>query len=296
MEPEESDVALLMLSSGSTGPPKAVRITHRGLADFAASSRPMALGMRPGHTTVNWLPVDHSGAFLLYHLLPVFTGCTNVHAPTDHVLAEPLRWLDLLDEHSARHSWAPTFAYQLITDALAGHPSRRWDLAGVRSLVCGGEHLSLPVLRRFLEATAPFGLGGPLLVPVWGMAETVTGVTYGRLDRPGPCTACSRAASTATWSPAGDQCRSTTASPLWRPAHPRTASPCASWTTDGCCPAGTQDRAAPGVFGRPAHTGLRQQPGSGRGGLPRRDGTGSTRATSPFSTRANWSSRAGART
>ncbi|GGW82893.1 non-ribosomal peptide synthetase/type I polyketide synthase [Streptomyces lomondensis] len=184
VEPDPSDTALLMLSSGSTGVPKAARLTHAGLADFAASSRRI-LDVRPDDTLVNWLPVDHSGAFLLYHLLAVFTGSTNVHAPTDRVLADPLRWLDLLHEHRARHSWAPTFAYRLVADALAERPDRRWDLSGLKSLLCGGERVVLPVLRRFLDATAPYGVREEHIAPVWGMAETVTAVTYGRLDRPG---------------------------------------------------------------------------------------------------------------
>ncbi|MFD6170538.1 amino acid adenylation domain-containing protein [Streptomyces coeruleorubidus] len=184
VEPDPSDTALLMLSSGSTGVPKAARLTHAGLADFAASSRRI-LDVRPDDTMVNWLPVDHSGAFLLYHLLAVFTGCTNVHAPTERVLADPLRWLDLLHEHRAQHGWAPTFAYRLVADALAERADRSWDLSGLKSLVCGGERVVLPVLRRFLDATAPYGVREEHIAPVWGMAETVTAVTYGRLDRPG---------------------------------------------------------------------------------------------------------------
>ncbi|MEU3848219.1 amino acid adenylation domain-containing protein [Streptomyces sp. NPDC029554] len=184
VEPEPSDTALLMLSSGSTGVPKAARLTHAGLADFAASSRRI-LDVRPDDTMVNWLPVDHSGAFLLYHLLAVFTGSTNVHAPTEYVLADPLRWLDLLHDHRARHGWAPTFAYRLVADALAERPDRHWELGGLKSLVCGGERVVLPVLRRFLDATGPYGVRAEHIAPVWGMAETVTAVTYGRLDRPG---------------------------------------------------------------------------------------------------------------
>ncbi|MFH0245787.1 amino acid adenylation domain-containing protein [Streptomyces sp. HK10] len=184
IEPAASDTALLMLSSGSTGAPKAARLTHAGLADFAASARRI-LDVRPEDTAVNWLPVDHSGAFLLYHLLAVFAGCTNVHTPTERVLADPLSWLDLLHEHRAQHSWAPTFAYRLVADALSEGADRHWDLGGLKSLVCGGEQIALPVLRRFLEATAPYGVREEHIVPAWGMAETVTAVTYGRLDRPG---------------------------------------------------------------------------------------------------------------
>ncbi|MEU3391596.1 non-ribosomal peptide synthetase/type I polyketide synthase [Streptomyces albidoflavus] len=183
-EPAGADVALLMLSSGSTGAPKAARLTHAGLTEFAASAR-RTLDVRPDDTMVNWLPVDHSGAFLLYHLLAVFAGCTNVHSPTDRVLAEPLRWLDLLETYEAQHSWAPTFAYGLVADALAEGPSRTWDLSGLRTLLCGGERVVLPVLRRFLDATAGSGVREGHIMPVWGMAETVTAVAYGRLDRPG---------------------------------------------------------------------------------------------------------------
>ncbi|MFD5778923.1 amino acid adenylation domain-containing protein [Streptomyces sp. NPDC126933] len=182
-EPEGSDVALLMLSSGSTGVPKAAQLTHEGLAEFAASSRRI-LDVQPDDTTVNWLPVDHSGAFLLYHLLEVFVGCTNVHASPGYVLAAPLRWLDLLDEHAANHSWAPAFAYRLITDAIRERPDRTWDLSGMKTLVCGGEQIPLQVMKGFLAAVTPFGVRAEHLVPVWGMAETVTAITYGMFDGP----------------------------------------------------------------------------------------------------------------
>ncbi|MCM2579578.1 non-ribosomal peptide synthetase/type I polyketide synthase [Streptomyces meridianus] len=183
-EPAPGDVALLMLSSGSTGLPKAAQLTHGGLAEFAASTRRI-LGVGPGDVTLNWLPVDHSGAFLIFHVLQVFAGCTNVHVPTDRVLADPLHWLDLLEEHRAVHSWAPAFAFALIADAIGGRPGARWDLSRLRTLLCGGERIPLPVMRRFLDAVAPFGVRDEHIVPAWGMAETVTAITYGRLGAPG---------------------------------------------------------------------------------------------------------------
>ncbi|MCT2582172.1 non-ribosomal peptide synthetase/type I polyketide synthase [Actinophytocola gossypii] len=180
--PQGDDTSLLMLSSGSTGPPKAVRLTHHALAEFAASSR-RGLDLRPEHTSVNWMPLDHSGALLLYHVLEVFVGATNVHAPTDLVLGDPLLWLDLLVEHRAQHGWAPNFAYQLVADALAGSDpdcDRCWDLSGIRTMVTGGEQVTVAVVSRFLDATRAFGLPGDCVRPVWGMAETTTAITLGR--------------------------------------------------------------------------------------------------------------------
>ncbi|TDW94406.1 amino acid adenylation domain-containing protein [Kribbella pratensis] len=177
--PAADDVAVLMLSSGSTGTPKIVQLTHRGLVEFAAGT-PAMLPVRPGQTTLNWLPLDRSGAFLLYHLLPVFTGCTNVHVNTDWVLANPLRWLDLMEQHRVNHSWSPNFGYRLATAAVAGEPDRHWDLSALRSLVSGGEQITVPVMSEFLRVTNRFGVVPETFVAAWGMTETVTGITFAR--------------------------------------------------------------------------------------------------------------------
>ncbi|GAA0605010.1 non-ribosomal peptide synthetase/type I polyketide synthase [Kribbella sandramycini] len=177
--PAADDVAVLMLSSGTTGAPKIVQLTHRGLVEFAAGT-PAMLPVRPGQTTLNWLPLDQSGAFLLYHLLPVFTGCTNIHVNTRWVLDDPLRWLDLMDQHRVNHSWSPNFGYRLATQAIAGEPDRHWDLSALRSLVSGGEQITVPVMSEFLRLTNRFGVVPETFVAAWGMTETVTGITFAR--------------------------------------------------------------------------------------------------------------------
>ncbi|WP_148256625.1 AMP-binding protein [Kribbella flavida] len=178
--PAADDVAVLMMSSGSsTGTPKIIQLTHRGLVEFAAGT-PAMLPVRPGQITLNWLPLDQSGAFLLYHLLPVFTGCTNIHVSTDWVQADPLRWLDLMDQYRVNHSWAPNFGYRLVTAAIAGEPERHWDLSALRSLVSGGEQITVPVMSEFLRLTNRFGVVPETFVAAWGMTETVTGITFAR--------------------------------------------------------------------------------------------------------------------
>ncbi|MFI7061273.1 MupA/Atu3671 family FMN-dependent luciferase-like monooxygenase [Kribbella sp. NPDC050124] len=179
-EPDQGDVALLMLSSGSTGAPKAAALTHRGIAEFAAGAR-RQLDVRPGETMLNWLPVDHSGALLLYHVLPVFTGSTNVHLPTSDVLANPLLWLEKAAEHQAHHIWAPTFGLQLTAELMRDE----LELGAVRSVVSGGEQIVLPVVERFFAATASSGLDRTCFRPAWGMAETATAITIGRLTDDG---------------------------------------------------------------------------------------------------------------
>ncbi|ADB35337.1 amino acid adenylation domain protein [Kribbella flavida DSM 17836] len=182
--PDPAEVALLMLSSGSTGAPKAAALTHRGLAEFAAGSR-RVLDVRPGETMLNWLPVDHSGALLLYHVLPVFTGSTNVHLPTADVLANPSLWLEKAAQYGVAHAWSPTFGLQLAADAFAARQDLELDLSCVRSVVSGGEQIVLPVVDRFFAATARAGLGRERFRPAWGMAETATAITIGALTSQG---------------------------------------------------------------------------------------------------------------
>ena len=174
-EPEA--VAMVMMSSGSTGEPKLIPLTQRGLSEFAAGI-PTMIPVQPGDVMLNWLPLDHSASFLIYHLLGVYRGATTIHVPADLVLADPLSWLDLVERHRVQHTWAPNFAFQLVSDALAGAPDRRWDLSSVRTLVTGGEQVTVPVVSAFLRRTAAFGLAPETFTPGWGMTETITGITF----------------------------------------------------------------------------------------------------------------------
>ncbi|WP_018348941.1 hybrid non-ribosomal peptide synthetase/type I polyketide synthase [Longispora albida] len=180
--PQPGDVALLQLSSGSTsGTPKIIPITHRGLHELAIGAR-AGLGISAASLLHNWLPLDHSGGFLLYHVTPVWLGASNIHTPTAWILEEPGRWPGLLAQEGVTHSWAPNFGYQLTAQAIGG---RRWDLSRVESLASGGEQITLRAVEDFLAATAPSGLDPRVLISAWGMAETATGICFARLSDPG---------------------------------------------------------------------------------------------------------------
>ncbi|HEY1177947.1 MAG TPA: AMP-binding protein, partial [Phytomonospora sp.] len=175
--PEPADTALYQLSSGSTSAAKIIPLTHRALVELAVGVRD-ELAADAGSTLLNWMPLDHSGGLLLYPVAGVWSGADLIHVETDHVLGDPVRWLDLLDRHAVSHAWAPNFAFRLVTDALAGRDTPPWRLDRLRCLVSGGEQIGLALIRDFFAATARFGLREEAFTPAWGMAETATGISF----------------------------------------------------------------------------------------------------------------------
>ncbi|MFE4263214.1 AMP-binding protein [Streptomyces sp. NPDC056883] len=174
-EPDAVDPAVLLLTSGSTGVPKAVTLTHRNiLTRSAATSRVNKLDADT--RTFNWMPLDHIGGLVMFHARDVFLGAAQVHAKIQWVLEDPLRWLDAVSTHRADTTWAPNFAFVLVNDQADRFEGRGWDLSPLRYIMNGGEAVRSGVVRRFLDLLAPYGLPATAMFPGWGMSETTAGV------------------------------------------------------------------------------------------------------------------------
>lgn len=164
-------LALILATSGSTGEPKLVGQTHGALAAQGRASGEAA-GLGPDDVSLNWMPLDHVGGLVMFHLRDVQAGCRQVQAARDYVLADPLRWLGLIDRYRATVSWAPNFAYALVADRDARAAGQDWRLASLRYLINGGEAVIPAVMRRFIAVTRPYGLNAAAITPAWGMSET----------------------------------------------------------------------------------------------------------------------------
>ncbi|HEY1109045.1 MAG TPA: AMP-binding protein, partial [Opitutaceae bacterium] len=174
-----TDDAVLLLTSGSTGQPKGVPLTHRNLLAMSAGTI-AAGGFTAAEVTLNWMALDHVGAVSFLGTMAVDLCCTQVHVPTGYILQEPLRWLELIHRHRATISWAPNFAFTLFLEREAAVRAGSWDLRCMRFLVNAGEAVVARTARRFISLLQPHGLPADALRPAFGMSETCSGITWSR--------------------------------------------------------------------------------------------------------------------
>jgi non-ribosomal peptide synthetase component F len=173
------DPAVLMLTSGTTGEPKLIVLSHRNLLARARAANDLC-GFTSAQRIVSWLPLHHSGSLADWHVRAVELGCSAVYARADDVAGDPRSWLDLLDRYRASASWAPSFAYQLVANEVRDKGGRAWDLSCVEYLLTAGESVSRRAIVDFTAALTQYGLRANCIRPAYGMTELASGVTYVR--------------------------------------------------------------------------------------------------------------------
>jgi acyl-CoA synthetase (AMP-forming)/AMP-acid ligase II len=170
-------VALLQYTSGSTGQPRGVVITHGNLAANLAMLR-ASFGVHPGSSMLNWLPLFHDMGLIML-LLALVSGMPCILMPPLAFLQRPHRWLAAIDRYRATISGGPNFAFDLCARrALAGNTApdlRSWEVA-----FCAAEPIRAATLARFAATTQPCGFDPAALHPCYGLAEATAFVTGGQ--------------------------------------------------------------------------------------------------------------------
>ncbi len=176
------DLALLMYTSGSTGDPKGVMVSHGNLMHNLAAFSGFA--GRPCEGIVSWLPLYHDLGLLLGVLHPLFQGVQATLMPPHTFVQRPIRWLAAIDRYRASASGGPNFAYDLCVRKTSPAERAALDLSCWTLALNGAEPLRPETLDRFTAAFAPHGFVPETHYPSYGMAEATATVTGGRVPRP----------------------------------------------------------------------------------------------------------------
>ncbi|MFQ5853080.1 MAG: SDR family NAD(P)-dependent oxidoreductase, partial [Candidatus Binatia bacterium] len=174
---QPDDLAVLFLTSGSTGMPKGVMLSHRNMLS-SVSGTAQINGFSSNDVSLNWMPLDHVGSLVRCVIRDIYLGCQQIHVPTEGVLQDPQRWLDWIERYRATITWAPNFAFALINDHAEVISQGQWDLSSMRFMLNTGEAIVGKTAKRFLELLSPHKLSATAMHSAWGMSETCSGVTF----------------------------------------------------------------------------------------------------------------------
>ena len=184
--PAPGDTVFLQYTSGSTGDPKGVVLTH---AEVLASLDAMhqALEIESGDVFVSWLPLYHDmgliGAWLgsLYYAMPLVLMSPLVF------LARPVRWLEAIHRYRATVSGGPNFAYEMCRRRIDDSALADLDLGSWRIAFNGAEPVSPATQEGFVARFSSCGFDPRAMTPVYGLAEATLGVAFTPIGRGPRC-------------------------------------------------------------------------------------------------------------
>lgn len=171
-------LAFLQYTSGSTGMPKGVMVSHGNLLHNAHLIRDSFQDTE--HTrAVSWLPPYHDMGLIGGVLQPIYLGIPMALMSPVSFLQRPFRWLQTISRYRATTSGGPNFAYDLCIRQITDAQKQQLDLSSWSLAFSGAEPVRADTLDRFVEAFAPCGFRREAFYPCYGMAETTLFVTGG---------------------------------------------------------------------------------------------------------------------
>lgn len=181
---DPTDTAFIQFSSGSTGDPKGIMLSHFNIIVNLDAIR-CGLKFKPDDVTGNWMPLFHDMGLIGYHLTPVYCMINQWHIETIDFIKNPGLWLTLLSNKKVKISGCPNFGLALVLRFLKRMKTKpQWDFSSLEGILNGAEPISVQIMNNFIEELKPFNFRPEAMMPVYGMAEVSLAATFTPLMEP----------------------------------------------------------------------------------------------------------------
>ncbi len=171
-------LAFLQYTSGSTGTPRGVMLSHANLMQNLRQATSQ-FGISTESIGAFWLPPYHDMGLIGAILSPLFLGYHAVLMSPLTFLKQPRRWLEAITRYRATLAGGPNFAYDLCVRKVSPAEREGLDLSSLENAFCGAEPIRAETVERFVSAYAPQGLRRTAFYPCYGLAEATLMVTSG---------------------------------------------------------------------------------------------------------------------
>ncbi|WP_366295333.1 amino acid adenylation domain-containing protein [Paenibacillus sp. AN1007] len=181
-EPKSEDLAFIQFSSGSTGDPKGVMLTHRNLIYNACGAINCAK-ISANDSFLSWMPLTHDMGLIGFHLVPLVAGINQYLMPTELFIRKPILWMKKVNQHQATILSSPNFGYKYFLNFFREDKAQGWNLSCVRIIYNGAEPILPEVCDEFLNVLSAYQLKKTAMFTVYGLAEASVAVSFPETDK-----------------------------------------------------------------------------------------------------------------
>lgn len=172
-----NDIAFIQFSSGSTGDPKGVVLTHENLLTNIYAMINCGK-FSEVDAMLSWMPLTHDMGIIGFHLLPLVLNINQCILPTDLFIRRPTLWLKKASEHKTSILGSSNFGYKHFLKTFKDDVNYEWDLSNIRLFFTGAEHISAQLCDEFIDKIKKFGVNRNTIFTVYGLAEASLGVSF----------------------------------------------------------------------------------------------------------------------
>ena len=184
VQSNSQDIAFIQYSSGSTGSPKGVVLTHENLV-YNTHDIVERTELNENDNILNWVPLTHDMGMVGFHLSCMLVSCNQFIMPTSLFIRRPLLWMEKTHQYRATVLVSPNFGYQYFLQALERQNKlQQWDLSTIRSILNGAEPISSELCKKFVQNLSVYGLKNTCIIPCYGLAESSVAVAMTKHSEP----------------------------------------------------------------------------------------------------------------